>query len=514
MKRTQVWKTNHQSQLSLLPPSYDDLVPMNHPVRIVNTILDGIDVSSLEVSYKGGGTSSYHPKVLLKILVYAYLRNLYSSRKIEQALSENIHFMWLSGCIKPDHNTIANFRSGKLKGKFKKIFNQVVLLLADQGYVNLKDIYVDGTKIEANANRYTFVWGKKIKTSREGIKKQLKELWRYVEQVYADEEQTPNEPDSFDAIDPDQVAKTIDSINQALEGKKIDKAVKQKLNYAKKHWPSNLAKYRKQEAILKDRNSYSKTDVDATFMRMKDDHMKNGQLKAAYNIQGSSNNQFLVNYTLAQKTTDTTTLKDHLQEYKDSFDQTPDTLTADAGYGSEENYQELENDNIEAFVKYNYFHKEQKQAKTGKIKKPFTVDKLYYNQDTDTYYCPMGQAMACIGSYQRKTANGFTQTIHRYQAVNCKGCSLRSLCHKANDNRIIERNHNLARLKQKAKEKLLSKEGIAHRKQRCWDIEAIFGNIKQNMGFKRFMLRGIEKVETELGLIAMAHNLKKVSLRV
>ncbi|MBQ0739905.1 transposase, partial [Aquimarina celericrescens] len=140
---------------------------LNHPVRIVNTILDGIDVSSLEATYKGGGTSSYHPKVLLKILVYAYLRNLYSSRKIEQALSENIHFMWLSGCIKPDHNTIANFRSGKLKGKFKKIFNQVVVLLASQGYLNLKDIYVDGTKIEANANRYTFVWGKNIKTSRE-----------------------------------------------------------------------------------------------------------------------------------------------------------------------------------------------------------------------------------------------------------------------------------------------------------------------------------------------------------
>lgn len=514
MKRRQVWKTNHQDQLSLLPPSYDDLVPMNHPVRIVNTILEGIDVSSLEASYKGGGTSSYHPKVLLKILVYSYLRNLYSSRKIEQALCENIHFMWLSGCIKPDHNTIANFRSGRLKGKFKKIFNQVVVLLADQGYLNLKDIYVDGTKIEANANRYTFVWGKKIKTSRAQIEKQLKDLWRYVETVYAHEEQAPNEPDNFDAIDPEEVAKTIDSINQALEGKKVDKAVKQKLNYAKKNWPSNVAKYNKQEAILKDRNSYSKTDLDATFMRMKDDHMKNGQLKAAYNIQGSSNNQFLVNYTLTQKTTDTTTLADHLQEYKTSFDQIPDTLTADAGYGSEENYQDLEHDDIEAFVKYNYFHKEQKEAKSKKVKKPFTVDKLYYNEDIDTYYCPMGQAMPCIGSYQKKTANGYTQTIHRYQATNCNGCPLRSLCHKAKDNRIVERNHNLIRLKQKAKEKLLSEDGIAHRKQRCWDIEAIFGNIKHNMGFKRFMLRGIEKVETEFGLIAMAHNLKKVSLRV
>ena len=213
MKSNVVWKTNSQAQLSLLPPSYDDLVPENHPVRIVNSILDRIDIRSIENTYKGGGTSSYHPRDLLKILVYAYLRNLYSSRKIEQALGENVHFMWLSGCIRPDHNTISNFRSGKLKGKFKKIFNQVVILLAEQGYLSLKEIYVDGTKIEANANRYTFVWGKSVKTSRSRIEKQLKELWRYVETVYAEEEQRPNGPDNFEAIDPDQVSRTIDKID-------------------------------------------------------------------------------------------------------------------------------------------------------------------------------------------------------------------------------------------------------------------------------------------------------------
>ena len=157
MKSNPVWKTNHQSQLSLLPPSYDDFVPENHSVRIVNAIIDQIGISSIESTYKGECSSSYHSRDLLKILIYAYLSNLYSSRKIEQALGENVRFMWLSGCIQPDHNTISNFRSGKLKGKFKKIFNQVVLLLAQQGYLTIKDIYVDGTKIEANANRYTFV---------------------------------------------------------------------------------------------------------------------------------------------------------------------------------------------------------------------------------------------------------------------------------------------------------------------------------------------------------------------
>ncbi|MCK0147868.1 transposase, partial [Arenibacter sp. F26102] len=126
--------------------------------------------------------------------------------------------------------------------------------------------------------------------------------------------------------------------------------------------------------------------------------------------------------------------------------------------------------------------------------------------------CPMGQVMQNIGGYQKETKTGYLQTIDRYRASNCLECPMRGVCHKSQGSRIVERNHNLVRLRAKAKEKLLSPEGIAHRKQRCWDVEAVFGNIKQNMNFKRFMLRGINKVETEIGLIAMAHNLKKVTL--
>lgn len=127
--------------------------------------------------------------------------------------------MWLSGCIQPDHNTISNFRSGKLKEKFKKIFNQVVVLLAQQGYLSLKEVCADWTKIEANANRYTFVWGKSIKISRTRIEKQLKEVWRRVETVYAEEEQKPNETENFEAIDPDKVLQMVEHINLAFAGK-------------------------------------------------------------------------------------------------------------------------------------------------------------------------------------------------------------------------------------------------------------------------------------------------------
>ena len=511
MSRKVVWKTNDQDQLSLLPPSYDDLVPKNHPVRIVNSILDGIDLGILERTYKGGGTSSYHPKVLLKILVYAYLRNLYSSRKIEEALGENLHFMWLAGTARPDHNTISNFRSGRLKGHFKKIFNQVVVLLAEQGHLSLKDIYLDGTKIEANANRYTFVWAKGIKTSRERIQKQLKELWGYVEKVYQDEEQTPNMPD-FGAIDPKKVSETIDQINQALEDRPIDKKVRQKLNYAKKNWPKNLERYDRQEGQMGGRNSMSRTDPDATFMRMKEDHMHNGQLKPGYNLQAGTNNQFIVNYSLAQTTSDTTALIGHVEGFTEGYGRAPEKLTADAGYGSEENYAHLESKGIEAFVKYGHFHKERLDEKRGTCKSPFGADKLYYDSQGDRYFCPMGQAMEHVDSYQRETKTGYLQTIDRYRARNCSGCPMRGACHQGKGNRTVERNHNLARLRDTARERLLGEEGIAHRKRRCWDVEAVFGNIKQNMGFKRFLLRGIDKVETEIGLIAMAHNLKKATL--
>lgn len=189
----------------------------------------------------------------------------------------------MSGGAKPGHNTITNFRSGKLKGKFKKIFNQVVVLLTEQGYLSLKALYVDGTKIAANANYYTFVWAKSIKTSRSRIEKQLKQLWAYVEKVYAEEEQMPNTPD-FETIDPEKVSEAIEKINQALQGKEVDKKVRQKLGYAKKHWPGNIAKYNRQEAQMGSRNSMSKTDPGATFMRMKEDHMQNGQLKPSYNL--------------------------------------------------------------------------------------------------------------------------------------------------------------------------------------------------------------------------------------
>ena len=291
-----VFKTYTPNQIMLLPPSLEELIEESHPVRVVSEVIEQINIDRLIKSYKGGGTSSYHPRMLLKVMVYSYLRNLFSSRKIEEALKQNIHFMWLSGMTTPDHNTINRFRGERLQKPLKKIFAQVVMLLAQEGLVSLETAYVDGTKIEANANRYSFVWGKSIKTNKEKMAKQLEDLWNYTQQI-AGEELKDTSTVTFEKIDAEKVKQTIEQIEQALKDKPISKKVKQKINYAKKNWEKNLEKYSEQEKILGNRNSYSKTDHDATFMRMKEDHMLNGQLKPGYNLQLSTNNQYITNYT-------------------------------------------------------------------------------------------------------------------------------------------------------------------------------------------------------------------------
>lgn len=506
-RRQPSFKPYQQQQLMLLPPSLDELVPKGHIVRVVNDVINRINLEPLNAAYHMAGSAGYHPQMLLKVLVFGYMSNIYSSRKLEAACKESIYFMYLSSMSFPDHNTINRFRGVRLKDTFRTIFEQVVSLLAQEGYLSIEEVFTDGTKIEANANKYTFVWKKAIATNKEKMKKQLADIWEYAQSVAATEDNLPEPPD-LTTINKKKVQDTVNTLNQVL-GKKenIDKKMKAKLGYVTKHYPANIARYEQQEAILGDRNSYSKTDPDATFMRLKEDHMRNGQLKPAYNVQISTSNQFIVNYTVHPNTTDTTTLASHLEQHEKSFGAAPKSLTADAGYGSEENYTLLEEKKVTAFVKYNLFDK--RQSRTFNKKHPFSADKLYYNLKQDHYICPIGQKMTYIGDRTRKTTTGFEQTVRLYKAKNCQNCPLNGACHKSQGDRVIQINVNLERQKQQADELLKSEEGIARRKKRCFDVEPVFGNIKNNHGFRRFMLRGKQKVEIEWGLIAMAQNIRK-----
>jgi transposase len=507
LKTKVVFKSYTPNQVVMLPPSLEELIDKNHPVRIVNQIVERINIDTLLKKFKGGGRSSYHPRMLLKVVIYGYLNNTYSSRRMEAAIKENIHFMWLAGMNnKPDHNTINRFRSDKLKEVLKTVFGKVVELLVEAGHLSLKEIFTDGTKIEAQANRYTFVWGNGIKTSKSKMEEQLRELWRYAERIAA-EELREQEPEMFAPVTAEQVSAVIDTIDKALEGKEISKKKRHQLNHAKKNWPSKVKQYAEQEQILGKRNSYSKTDTDATFMRMKEDRMKNGQLKPAYNVQMSSHDQYIVNYTIHQNPTDTTTLEKHLQSFHSLYKRNPEVLVADAGYGSEENYQILENWKIKGYVKHNQFDRNQRSGK----KDWFRPENLEYDEKLDVVYCPIGEPMTRIGKATRITANGFKQKFATYKAKKCNRCPVRDVCHPGKGNRTTDVNHNLRRLKHEADTRLLSEQGIAYRKKRPHDIESVFGNIKHNKNFKRFMLKGLQKVEIETGLLAIAHNLSKIA---
>jgi len=508
MKSTKVkFKPYEQNQLSALPPSLEELIPKDHPVRVVNQVIDKINLDPLIRKYKPIGCTSYHPRMMLKVLVYGYLSNIYSSRKLEAATRENINFMWLSGMEQPDHNTLNRFRGKRLKGVVKKVFTEVVLLLISSGHLDLQQVYTDGTKIESFANRYTFVWGKSIKINRDRISKELEELWKYTEEVAKDELKDAG-PTQFAAVEPEEVQRTIDQIDNALKDKPVPKKIRQKVSYAKKNWPVRLKSYKEKELILGERNSFSKTDHDATFMRMKEDHMKNGQLKPAYNVQISTQDQMIAHFSIHQSPTDTTTLKSHLESFQESIGKLPKEIIADAGYGSEENFDFLDTNRVEAYVKDNYFDKE--KHKKEKAKGDFHSDNLHYNNELDCYYCPMGQKMNFIGIKAEKTKTGYERELTRYQAQNCAGCPMRGACHKSANNRIIEVSHRLIQLRSQARERLNSEQGIIYRKKRPVDVEPVFGMIKQNRKFKRFLLKGIEKTTIEFALVAMAHNLLKL----
>jgi transposase len=500
-----VFKEVAGTQPCLFPQNILDKIAPNHPVRLVNEVVDNLDISAVISKYKGGGASSFHPRMMIKVLFYSYLCNIYSCRKIERALQENIHFIWLSGHSTPDYRTINIFRGKRLQGEIHKLFAEVVRLLQELNYVSLDIQYIDGTKLEAAANKYTFVWRGSVEKNKVKLEEKIKSVIQDIECQTEEDDRANSTAELPQAIDSKLIKEKLSQLNARL--KEPDRKTKKQLAELQQEYLPRLEKYENQLKTLENRNSYSKTDPDATFMRMKEDHMRNGQLKPAYNPQISTENQIITHYSIHQTPGDTTTLIHHLESFEQLHGRQSHTVVADAGYGSEENYEFMENRDIEAFVKYNYFHMEQKRA----IKKnTFLPQNLYYNQEQDYFVCPMGQHLTKRGSGTRTSDNGYVSNVSYYQAANCNGCPMRGQCHKAKGNRTLEVNFRLKELKQKAKEKLMSETGLFHRSRRPIEPEAVFGQLKSNNKFNRFTLRGLDKVNVEFGLMAIGHNLRKL----
>ena len=496
-----VFKQYNQGQVCLFPMSLDEKISPDAPVRLVNQIVDNLDISKVLASYKGGGTSSYHPRMMLKLVLYAYLNNIFSCRKIEKQNIENIHYMWLSDMQTPDHNTINNFRSRNLKDTINGIFTQVVMILVEMGHLSLDVIYTDGTKIESRSNRYTFVWRKTVEKNRAKLEGRIRQILAQIDEGIAQDNLPDDEPPT--PIDSHELKRRIAELNRDNLSKADKKSVK---TLEEKHLPKLMA-YESHLQTLGNRNSYSKTDRDATFMRMKDDHMKNGQLKPAYNVQIGTENQFFTHFDFFPNPTDFLTFIPFNAGFAERYNKMPKKEVADAGYGSEENYEFMQCNNIEAFVKYPLFHAEQKKSFKNNA---FTAQNLYYNKEKDYFVCPMGQHMDKIGISTRKSENGYVSNTTIYEAKNCTGCPLKCLCHKAKGNRQIEINHKPGQYRKNARELLTSEEGLFHRRRRPIEPESVFGQTKANKQYNRFRHFGLDKVKMDFAIFAVAFNIGKL----
>lgn len=499
------------NQTVLFPQRIDEDIAENDPVRLIDSVVEHLDLTKFRKLYKEAGRNAYHPKMMLKVILYAYMNNIYSCRKIEKLLHRDIHFIWLSGYNKPDFITINRFRN-RVKHEINDVFTQLVLLLNQKGFITLDVEYIDGTKIESKANKYTFVWRKTVERNRSKLMEKIKVLLSQVDDAIAQENHSNEEEICFT---PEILGDIIEELNTAIEEEnaadEAAKAKRKELKRQKKELEQHKAKLEEYDQHLEnlgERNSYSKTDRDATFMRMKEDAMKNGQTKPGYNLQISTENQFITDFGLFPNPTDTLTTIPFLTSFKERYGHLAQEVTADSGYGSEENYDFMERNGMTAYVKYNYFHKEHRPRYQPN---PFHSDNFYYNEKEDYLVCPMGQHMTFIGVRRTRTDSGYVTESPRYRAQRCEGCPLRCMCYKGKGSRrIAERNHRLMELKRKAAELLTSEEGIKRRGQRCIEPEAVFGQMKADMNYKRFRHFGKDKVTMDFAFLAMAFNLKKM----
>ena len=502
-------------QMILFPQRLDKDIEDNDPVRIVDSVIDGLNLEKFKKLYNERGRSPYHPGMMLKAVIYGYMNNIYSCRKIASALKRDIHFIWLAGYEQPDFNTVNRFRN-RVKEEINEVFTQLVLILAERGFITLDVEYIDGTKLESRANKYTFVWRKTTEKNRAKLLEKIKVLLGQIDDVIAQEN---SETDNGQSFTPADLRNMAEELNRAIskepepitkEEKKERRERKKQIKQLEEH-ADKLDEYDRKLETMGDRNSYSKTDQSATFMRMKEDAMNNGQTKPGYNLQIGTEEQFITDFGFFQTPGDTFTMIPFYHSYFERYGRFPQTGVADSGYGSEENYRFMDEAGIDAYVKYNMFHKEQRKHYEPN---PFSPQAMFYNAEEDYYVCPMGQHLTRTGTTGSKTESGYVTESAQYKVRCCEGCPLRGSCFKAKGNRIIEVNHRLNEYRRRARERLTSEEGIRHRGRRCIEPEAVFGQMKYNMAYKRFRHFGLDKVKMDFAFFAIAFNLKKMCSKI
>lgn len=427
-----MFKPYFQNQMQLLPPSLDELVVKDHLARLISHSVDALDITTIEKSYSYHGQHAYHPRLLLKVLVYGYAIGLRSSRKLADRLNEDIVFMWLAGRQTPDFRTIADFRKDKLHD-FKRLFEQVLQTCFALGLTRAGVISLDGTKILASASRHKMQYRKQLLKREVKLKEKIEEIIKEADNLDAAEDRLYGKA----TINRTGVIITKNKVDQAM--KKIQKkkqtlarrgqVIKAKLSVIKE----------KRRTMRKDRNSFATTDPDATAMMMKENYIAPG-----YNVQLATEHQVILGYGVYPDRNDMKLLKPMVEEVKTRTKRTPEAVITDMGYGRKLNYRYLKRQKITAFIPYQSYEQDRSLRRKGLYRPP----------------------------------NDPNPELEKYKT----------------DTRI----------------KLESEYGQAMLKRRRQDVEPVFGDIKRNMEFRRFSLRGKLKCELEIGLLSLAHNFKKM----
>lgn len=517
------YKPYNQDERWLLPPSLEELVPENHLVRVVSKTVDEMNIEKIfSKNTKGGGASRYNPVMLVKVLVYCYMDGICTSRKIAKQCRENVNVMWLAGNNKPDFRTINTFRGEKLKGTIEEIFISTVKLLYRKGFVSLEKYFVDGTKIESAANRYTFVWKKNIERNEKKLDEKLRVFLKDVEKLCDEENSEYGERDLEEmgegiTVTSEEIKEVAEKINKKIdelsekndrETKEVKKNLTKAVKQIEKEFLPRKERYEKAKRTFNGRNSYSKTDEDATFMRMKEDHMRNGQLKPGYNIQVGTENNFVIGYDIFPNPNDTRTFKTHMENVQRRLGCKFKASITDCGYASEENYEYLEEHGIMPVIKYATYETDKKKSFKKKI---YNSENWQFNVEEKFYTCPAGNRLTYRDMVTRKNISGYVQKIDVYKCGDCGGCPYKELCTPSESGRSVFRNENLIRHKEKVKEIFSNEENIKLLKKRPIECETVFGQVKGNQRFRRFHLRGKEKVGTEWGLNMLGYDFRQLA---
>ena len=514
---------NYTMNQVVLPLDLEITLQKNDIAYAVNDLVESIPEEAFVSFLRETGCPAYHPRMMMKVILCAYTQSVFSGRKMEGLLKDSIRMMWLAQGYKPSYRTLNRFRvHPEVKELLRQCFVQFRCQLVQNNQIDSEAIFIDGTKIEANANKFTFVWRKSIEKYRASLVEKSsqmyeelleKEIIPHISRESSDELSTTELANVVGKLD-----ETIQTYTQKIENsedteerKRLRSMRKDPKQYRKKFadFLARKQKYQNDMETFGQRNSYSKTDHDATFMRMKDDYMQNGQLKAGYNVQVATEGQYALAFDIFPNPTDTRTFIPFLDTIEKDFFKLPDHIVADAGYGSEQNYDDiLKNRKRIPLITYNQYRKEKKK----KFKNdPFNTANWAYDEENDTFTCPNGQSLVFIHPAKRTDKYGFVRTFKVYECEDCSACPLRSLCTKAKEenNRKLYRNEKWESQKEYIRKKLSNEKTGEIYGRRKIDVEPVFGFLKANLHFTRFSVRGNEKVKNEMGFAFMAVNLRK-----